>query len=233
MYPFSCIGQLPGASFIFDEMHKYFIKTPWWVKKIFSSYVWSIATDRKVVYLTFDDGPHPTITPWVLEQLRKYKAKATFFCIGNNVLQYPQVYEALIQQGHATGNHTYHHLNGWKTPVDDYLSDVNAAGKIITSNLFRPPYGRIKKAQAKGLSKAMQIKNAQVIMWDVLSADFDCTITKEKCADNVLRNVTPGSIVVFHDSEKAYSNLEYALPMVLTSLKNDGYEFEEIVMEVP
>ena len=211
-------------------MHKYFIKTPWWARKILSSYVWRIPSIEKIVYLTFDDGPHPTITPWVLDELKKHNAKATFFCIGNNVVQYPDVFQQLILEGHAIGNHTHHHLNGWKTNTASYLADVTAASKFISTNLFRPPYGRIKAAQAKGLVKAMNATKPLVIMWDVLSADFDTSISPEQCIGNVLKHVRPGSIVVFHDSQKAFPNLQRTLPAVLTSLKNEGYRFGEIVM---
>ncbi|HVF82526.1 MAG TPA: polysaccharide deacetylase family protein [Flavisolibacter sp.] len=212
-------------------MHRYFIKTPWWVKKLFSSYVWSIPSTRRIVYLTFDDGPHPTITPWVLAQLKKHKAKATFFCIGKNVVQHPDVYRFLIDEGHAVGNHTYQHLNGWKTATQKYLADVSAASEVVTTGLFRPPYGKITKAQAKGIARAMNAGTAKVIMWDVLSADFDTGISARRCAYNVLKNVSPGSIVVFHDSEKAFVNLETALPLVLNTLGKKGYRFEKIVME--
>ena len=211
-------------------MHKYFIKTPWWARKIFSSYVWHIPSAEKIVYLTFDDGPHPTVTPWVLNELKKHDAKATFFCIGNNVVQYPGVFEQLISEGHAIGNHTHHHLNGWKTAAKDYLVDVNAASKCISTNLFRPPYGRIKTAQAKGLATAMNVTKSFVIMWDVLSADFDIKMSPDECIKNVLQHVRPGSIVVFHDSEKAFANLQYTLPVVLTRLRNEDYRFEEIVI---
>jgi len=212
-------------------MHKYFVKTPWWIKKIFSSYVWSIPTSSKVVYLTFDDGPHPIITSWVLDELKKYNAKATFFCIGNNVAQHGAIYERLIREGHAIGNHTHHHLNGWKTSTPDYLADVTIASKMMATNLFRPPYGRIRSTQAKGLNKAMHVTRSKVIMWDVLSADFDTTISPQQCTKNVLENVRPGSIIVFHDSQKAFPNLEYALPIVLTTLQHEGYRFEEMLME--
>lgn len=212
-------------------MHRYFIKTPWWVKRIFSSYVWSIPGKDKVVYLTFDDGPHPAITPWVLDELRKYDAKATFFCIGNNVVQFTDVYNQIVKEGHAVGNHTYQHLNGWKTDATIYLNDIAETSKVIVSNLFRPPYGKITSAQAKGLANAMNSKSSKVIMWDVLSADFDKNISPEQCVQNVLKNVSPGSVVVFHDSEKAFGNLKAALPDTLKILKRKGYEFEKIVME--
>lgn len=212
-------------------MHRYFIKTPWWVKRLFSSYVWSIGATDKVVYLTFDDGPHPTITPWILNELKKYEAKATFFCIGKNVALHSDVYKRIINEGHAVANHTYQHLNGWKTSTAIYLHDVAATSELIASNLFRPPYGKITNSQAKGITQAMKVTRAKVIMWDVLSADFDRRLSPLQCADNVLKNVSPGSVVVFHDSEKAFINLEAALPLVLSSLEKEGYRFEKIVME--
>ena len=209
-------------------MHKYFIKTPWLVKKIFSSYVWSIPTKEKVVYLTFDDGPHPEATPFVLDELKKYEAKATFFCIGKNVLLYPEIYQRILQDGHAAGNHTQNHLNGWKVPAEEYLEDVTIAATHITSNLFRPPYGKISTKQAKGMSKAMNQAKPRIIMWDVLSADFDVSISKEECLGNVLNNYSNGSIIVFHDGFKAYSNLKYVLPLVLKALSEEGYRFERL-----
>ncbi|RYZ28101.1 MAG: polysaccharide deacetylase family protein [Chitinophagaceae bacterium] len=214
-------------------MHRYFIKTPWWARAIFSDYVWRIPSREKVVYLTFDDGPHPTITPWVLDQLRQYDAKATFFCIGGNVLKYTNVFERLLLEDHAIGNHTFHHLNGWKTVSEIYLADVAKAAGVIQSNLFRPPYGKIKRRQALGLEKAINNELAKVIMWDVLSADFDTKISPDECIDNVLKNVQPGSIIVFHDSEKAFPNLEETLPVVLRGLDKSGYRFEKIQMDRP
>jgi len=212
-------------------MYKYFIKTPWWARWLFSSYVWRIPTKEKVVYLSFDDGPHPVITPWVLQLLKKFDAKATFFCIGANVRKHPAIYQQVLEEGHAVGNHTWHHLNGWQTPVKDYLDDVARASELIQSNLFRPPYGKIKAAQAKGLFRAIGKGRSKVIMWDVLSGDFDKSMTPQRCSEYVLKNVEAGSIVVFHDSEKAFSNLENALPTILSALNNEGYKFEKIQME--
>ena len=220
--------NLMNSTSNFAMMHKYFIKTPWIAKKVFSSYVWSLPANNNEVYLTFDDGPHPTITPWVLDELEKYNVKATFFCIGNNVERYPDIYKRILEEGHATGNHTYHHLNGWKSDDQKYLDDVSMAARFIKSNLFRPPYGRIKNNQAKKISNVLQTNNAQIIMWDVLSADFDLSFTKEQCLNNVLQNVSPGSIIVFHDSEKAFRNLEYVLPETLKSLDSEGYSFKMI-----
>lgn len=208
-------------------MHKYFIKTPWIAKKIFSSYVWSLPADDNAVYLTFDDGPHPTITPWVLEQLKQYNAKATFFCIGNNVEKYPNTYQKILDEGHATGNHTHHHLNGWKTSDEKYTADVAKAAQLIKSNLFRPPYGKIKNTQAKKIAAALQTDQGRIVMWDVLSADFDSFFSPEQCLNHVLENVSAGSIIVFHDSEKAFNNLEFVLPRTLGSLK-ERFQFKKI-----
>lgn len=209
-------------------MHKYFIKTPWIAKKFFSSYIWSLPTDDHSVFLTFDDGPHPTITPWVLEELKKHQALATFFCTGQNVDKYPSIYDAVLKDGHATGNHTYHHLNGWKTADKKYIDDIEQAARLIGSNLFRPPYGRIKNSQAAKISSMKSLQPARIVMWDVLSADFDREFTPEQCLSHVVTNVTPGSIVVFHDSEKAFVNLKYVLPRTLMSLKEKGYTCKRI-----
>lgn len=183
---------------------------------------------EKTVYLTFDDGPHPTITPWVLEQLAAYGAAATFFCIGKNVVQFPAVYKQVLAAGHRTGNHTYSHPNGWKTETAAYLEDVKKASAVIDSQLFRPPYGRIKRRQSAGLSRAIHKKDVRVIMWDVLSADFDVNLPPQRCAEIVLKHVRPGSIVVFHDSEKAFANLQVALPLVLEALSRKGYLFGKL-----
>ncbi len=212
-------------------MHRYFIKTPWWVKKFFSNYLWRISTKRKEVFLTFDDGPHPVITPWVLQQLSIYNAKATFFCIGENVTRHPAVYRQILSGGHSVGNHTQHHLNGWKTTTDAYVKDVAQAADVIKSNLFRPPYGRIKHKQAKAIAGTMQPQYMKIVMWDVLSADFDQSLSPWKCAENVLANVANGSIVVLHDSEKAFGNLREMLPVVLEALQQRGYAFSRLEMD--
>lgn len=208
-------------------MHQFFIKTSWLVKKCFPRYTWSLPVQGKEVFLTFDDGPHPAITPWVLEQLAHYGAKATFFCIGDNVEQYPDTYRRLIAEGHSVGNHTQNHLNGWKVPVDLYLDNIKQAAQHIRSTLFRPPYGRLRSAAVPGI-RSLLGNNTQIIMWDVLSADFDPRFSPGRCLRNVLSNTVPGSIVVFHDSEKAYPNLEYILPRVLQHLSDKGYQFKRI-----
>jgi len=206
----------------------YFVKTPWWLKRIYDSYTWSIPSSEKNLYLTFDDGPHPEATPFVLKQLKQYNALATFFCIGKNVVAYPGIYKQILNEGHSTGNHTYNHLNGWKTSNDLYMKDIAVASKEINSNLFRPPYGRITSFQAKNLKAVMQGKNAKVIMWDVLSADFDIDCTPEQCLANVILPTVPGSIIVFHDSEKAFPKLQYALPRMLKYFSEKGFSFKSL-----
>ena len=214
--------------FVLMILHRYFIKTPWLIKKIFPSYVWNIPGNVKTIYLSFDDGPHPEITPFVLQELKKYNAKATFFCVGTNVALYPKVYKQIIDEGHAVGNHSHTHPNGWETPVEQYINDVAKAANYIQSNLFRPPYGRIKSKQARGLKSAIGSEAVRVIMWDVLSADFDTDFSPQQCLDNVLRNCSNGSIVVFHDSEKAFPNLRYSLPESIKYLAEKGYNFKKI-----
>jgi peptidoglycan/xylan/chitin deacetylase (PgdA/CDA1 family) len=204
----------------------YFIKTPWWLKKLYSEGIWSIPSDTKTCYLTFDDGPHPHITPFVLEQLEKYDAKASFFCIGNNVQLFPDTYKMILDKGHQVGNHTQDHVNGWKTSDDFYLNNIITASKYIHSNLFRPPYGRIRKRQIRALK--LWRSDMKLVMWDVLSADFDVAISSEKCTKNVLDKVRSGSVIVFHDSEKAFPRLEHSLPVILNELKKRGYSFELI-----
>ena len=204
----------------------YFIKTPWWLKKLYRSCVWSLSPVKKTIYLSFDDGPHPTATPFVLNELNKYNAKATFFCIGKNVAANNNIYQKIVAAGHSIGNHTYNHLNGWKTGNDLYLDNIQKATTYINSNLFRPPYGRIKKSQVKLLQSSYP--KLKIIMWSVLSGDFDLKISPEKCFENVTKSVESGSIVVFHDSEKAFNNLVYALPRVLEYFSKEGYNFEKI-----
>ncbi|HEU4469802.1 MAG TPA: polysaccharide deacetylase family protein [Flavisolibacter sp.] len=211
-------------------MHKYFIRTPWLVRKAFASYTWKMPSEGEKIYLSFDDGPHPEITPWVLDRLKEHGVLATFFCIGNNVKRYPGIYERILAEGHAVGNHSYSHMNGWKTPVKEYVEDVQKASGLIKSSLYRPPYGRIRKAQAKQIGEDLSAGEAGIIMWDVLSADFDRSFSPQQCLNNVTRHARPGSIVVFHDSEKAFRNLEYALPGTLNFMEERGYRAEKIVV---
>ena len=206
----------------------YLVKTPRWLKKIYRSYVWNMPTDEKTLFLTFDDGPHPRATPFVLDLLKQYNALGTFFCIGKNVVAYPDLYKRILDEGHRTGNHTYNHLNGWRSKNDSYMKDIALASREINSDLFRPPYGRITSFQAKNLKAAMHGRDVKVIMWDVVSADFDTACTPAQCLSNVLLASVPGSIIVFHDSEKALPRLEYALPRVLKHFAEKGYSFKAI-----
>lgn len=213
-------------------MSFYWIKTKSFIKRLFSNYVWDLPNTQNKIYLTFDDGPTPEITEWVLEELKKHNVKATFFCIGNNIQKHPELFQKIINEGHVIGNHTYDHMNGWKTETKTYLENIRLCEKQIQkslienlqSKIFRPPYGKIKTAQAKIVRRL----GYKIIMWDVLSADFDQTITPEKCLENVISNVKSGSVIVFHDSIKASHNLKYALPETLNFLKEKGFLFDVI-----
>ncbi len=204
----------------------YLVKTPWLLRFLYPHCQWSVHTKEKNIYLTFDDGPHPEATPFVLDELKKFGAKATFFCIGKNVEEHPEIYRRIMAEGHRTGNHTQNHLNGWKTPDTKYLSDILTAKYHIDSDLFRPPYGRIKRSQLDALKK--EPLHLKPVMWSVLSGDFDRKLSPEKCTLNVLGNAGPGSIVVFHDSTKALPKLVYALPRVLQHFDAFGYAFKAL-----
>lgn len=228
-------------------MKPYFIKTSSLLKFIFRNWVWSYASKENVLYLTFDDGPTPEITEWTLNELAKYKAKATFFCIGKNIGKYPEIFQKIIEEKHTVGNHTNNHLNGWKTSTEEYLKNIEESEKYFEENrksfilslsaslktssvegqnrkLFRPPYGKITLSQSRKLRK----KGYKIIMWDVLSADFDTTISNEKCLENVIRNIQNGSIIVFHDSVKASEKLKFVLPKVLEYYSYQGFIFKSI-----
>jgi peptidoglycan/xylan/chitin deacetylase (PgdA/CDA1 family) len=212
----------------------YWIKTNSLIKKIFSKYVWDLPNNENKVYLTFDDGPTPQITEWVLQQLLQHNAKATFFCLGKNIEACPSIFSKIITLGHSIGNHTFNHLNGWKTTTNEYTTNISLCDILISKltletskqkfKLFRPPYGKITPKQTEKVLK----EGYKIIMWDVLSADFDQTISKEKCLNNVVSNIKPGSIIVFHDSVKAFKNLEYALPKVLDYLDKKNFVYETI-----
>jgi peptidoglycan/xylan/chitin deacetylase (PgdA/CDA1 family) len=205
----------------------YFIKTPFWLRLIYRSFIWRKSNQERVLYLSFDDGPHPEATPFVLEQLASFNAKASFFCIGKNVQLYPEIYDAILAAGHVVGNHTQHHMNGWKNNTENYIADIQEATKLIDSNLFRPPYGRISFSQIKALRLDPALPQ-QIVMWDVLSGDFDTTITGDQCAQNVIQHAGPGSIVVFHDSAKAMDRLRIALPKILAHFSKLGYQFKAL-----
>ena len=205
----------------------YLVKTPFWLRALYPSCTWKIPSTEKVIYLSFDDGPHIEATPFVLEILKKYNAKASFFCIGKNVEAHQNLFAQIIQEGHTVGNHTYNHVNGWKTETNTYIQNMKLASKFIDSNLFRPPYGRITKSQILKI-KADKTLPQEIIMWDVLSGDFDFRMSAEACTKNVIKNTRAGSIVVFHDSAKAFERLKIALPAMLNHFINLGYTFQAI-----
>jgi peptidoglycan-N-acetylglucosamine deacetylase len=185
--------------------------------------IWKMKDRDKTLYLTFDDGPEPMVTPWVLDQLKAHNAKAAFFVVGKNACDHPEIVQRITAEGHSIGNHTYNHLNGWKTKTPVYLENVEACEKIVPSKLFRPPYGRIKRSQSSAISKQNKI-----IMWDVLSRDYEANLPAEKCLQGVIQRVRPGSIVVFHDSKKAEKNLREVLPKVLQYFSENGWNFKAL-----
>ena len=233
----------------------YLIKTPLLLKKLYPNHlIWNKSRKDKSIFLTFDDGPIPIVTPWVLKTLKKFNAKATFFCIGENIEKNQDIFLQLKADGHAIGNHTYNHLKGWRTDNNVYFENFEKCQKLTHTNLFRPPYGRIKKSQIKMIldggkeTQESRIKNKdylqdfqpstlnlkpstpnlKIIMWDVLSGDFDFKLSPEKCLKNVLKHTENGSIVVFHDSLKAWERLEYTLPKALEIWSNEGYQFKTL-----
>lgn len=203
----------------------YLISIPWWLKRLHNKgLIWSRSTKHKRIYLSFDDGPHPTITNFVLDTLRENGIKATFFCIGDNVLKYPETFERIVKEQHSIGNHTHNHLNGWKTDNIQYYKNILQAAKHIPSKLFRPPYGKIKPTQANYLLK----RGWRIIMWNSLSADFDTSIDGVTCFNNVKSTMENGSIVVFHDSEKAFDRMKIALPLLIKYCKEHHYEIRAL-----
>jgi len=201
----------------------YLVKTPWLLKQLYPNLLWNNSRTGNRIYLTFDDGPIPIVTPFVLNILKQYDAKATFFCIGDNINKHPDIFEQVKSAGHAIGNHTYNHVKGWKTGDKTYLDNFLKADVSVRSDLFRPPYGRIKRSQIKLLKQARP--DLKIVMWDVLSGDFDINLKPEDCLKNVLKHTGPGSIIVFHDSLKAFERLEYVLPRAMEEWGRRGYEF--------
>lgn len=196
-------------------------------RMFYPSLLWKMPkTGEKTIYLTFDDGPHPTITPLVLEILKRYDAKATFFCIGNNVRQFPATFELIKKEGHSVGCHTFNHENGWKTKTQDYVGSVSAANELIQSNLFRPPHGKIKRSELKKLQTSNS--ELQTVAWTVIAYDWDHALSPEDVYQNVIRNTGDGAIVAFHDSLKAYSNMISVLPRVLEYYSQKGFVFKNI-----
>lgn len=209
----------------------YMTKIPKIIKLLFFNQVWNIPNTENTIYLTFDDGPTPEITEKVLEILEKHNIKATFFCIGDNVRKHPEIVQKIISKNHSVCNHTYSHLKGWKTSTRNYISNteaceikLNSLFKIRNSKLFRPPYGKITPWQSYKLRRL----GYKIIMWDVLSKDYDATISAETCYENVINNATSGSIIVFHDSVKAKNNVLNSLDKTISTLKSKGFNFEKI-----
>ncbi len=204
----------------------YLVKTPSLIQNLFPNFIWRFSGEQKRIFLTFDDGPIPEVTPWVLNQLARYDAKATFFCVGENVSKYTEIHQQILDEGHTVGSHTNNHLSGWGTENIPYFHNVRRGATLVKSELFRPPYGRIKPSQVPFL-----MRHYQIIMWDVLSGDFDPKLTRTQCLSNVLDNANTGSIVVFHDSLKAKDKLSYVLPRVLEHFHQHGFLFASISNE--
>ena len=195
-----------------------------WMRALYPGVTWNRKGAGKVLYLSFDDGPTPDITEKTLEILESYQAKSTFFSLGRNVDRHPEVYQKILDKGHSTGNHTYSHLKGWGTPNEIYYKDIELAGHSVKSKLFRPPYGRIRRSQIRHLSQKYEI-----VLWDVMSHDYEARLSKERSLRAVLKYAKEGSIVVFHDSVKAWPKLKYILPRVLEHFSEKGFKFEAIL----
>jgi peptidoglycan/xylan/chitin deacetylase (PgdA/CDA1 family) len=198
----------------------YFVKTPGFVQRLFPNLLWRVFTEEKALFLSFDDGPTPQTTPWILKQLRQFNARATFFCVGENVVKHRNLFIEIINDGHSVGNHTFNHLNGWKNGTKSYLENVRRCASLVPGNLFRPPYGRMSPGQLKALQDEYKI-----VMWDVLSGDFDEKLSPTKCLQNVTDHANAGSIMVFHDNKKAMKRLEFVLPQVLKFYSEKGFDF--------
>jgi peptidoglycan-N-acetylglucosamine deacetylase len=186
------------------------IRPPGFVKKLYPSFIWSLPNIKGDIFLTFDDGPSPEVTPWVLDQLQKWNAKATFFCIGKNVELYPELYQQILEHGHSVGNHSYSHIKGWRSDDEIYVRDVDTAAELIDSNIFRPPYAKITPRQERLVSERFH-----TIMWSIVSRDYNRGLSRNRCLKNVLPYLAQGEIVAFHDSIKSSKNLWYVLPRVL------------------
>ena len=195
------------------------------LRNMYKQCVWRMAPSGKKVFLTFDDGPIPGLTEWIAEYLGKYNIKATFFCVGDNVVKHPSVYQHLQKAGHALGNHTHNHLKGFYTGNETYFENVERCNEVMKSNLFRPPYGQLKFSQQRVLAKQYKL-----IMWDILSYDYSSSVSPDKCVQNAVEKTRPGSIIVFHDNVKAEKNVTYALPKTIEQLVDKGFEFDKIVM---
>ncbi len=206
-------------------------RTPIWLHRFFRDYTWKIPTKEKVIYLSFDDGPDPEVTPFVLEQLKTYNAKACFFCVGDNLLKHPQIASRVRQEGHVIGNHTQHHIKGWFTPFEGYILDIQQCQENIglptEKTMFRPPYGRITRKQGKWVLQ----QGYRCVMWDILSYDYDKTLHVKDALKRIVSLSRKGSIIVFHDSKKAQAQLEFLLPAYLEAMHQKGYRFDTIPIQ--
>ena len=206
----------------------HFYKAPGLLKKISKDLVWNIPTNDKDIYLTFDDGPIPNLTEYVLDILDDFEVKATFFCVGDNIAKYPFICKKVIEKGHVVGNHTFNHVKGWATKNNNYLNNIEKCYEHIikyqkyrSKPLFRPPYGQITRSQIKRLKD-----NYKIIMWDILAYDFNNTHSPSKSLNRMVRRTRPGSIVVFHDNYKAETKLKYMLPRFLKHFTEKGFKFK-------
>ncbi|MEQ6119282.1 polysaccharide deacetylase family protein [Reichenbachiella sp. MALMAid0571] len=211
-------------------MGLYFHKTPMWLQKMYSGLTWSIDSLDKTIYLTFDDGPIPEVTSFVLNQLKQYDAKATFFCVGHNIEKYPLEFNEILEKGHSIGNHTFNHLIGWNTSTAQYLENTEKCQKEIEKHigikkkrLFRPPHGRISRTQIAVLKR-----DYDIVMWTYLTGDFDISLEKENCLKKAVMNTQDNDVVVFHDSLKAYKKLSFVLPEFLKHFSKQGFQFKAI-----
>lgn len=200
----------------------YFTKTPYIFTKLLPSILWK-SREKKTVHLTFDDGPTEKVTSFILDILKKHNVKASFFCIGTKAKSLPKLIERIKKEGHTIGNHTNDHQDGWKTKTDEYIDSINEANKIIQSNLFRPPYGRLTPKQYQTIRDRYKI-----VMWDIMPGDFDDNKSAKECYETILDNLEDGSIIVLHDNEKAYKKISYILPKLLEQLHSDGWEIKPL-----
>jgi peptidoglycan/xylan/chitin deacetylase (PgdA/CDA1 family) len=196
---------------------------PQFFRALYPQAIFRMDPGEKAVYLTFDDGPIPEVTPWVLSLLERYSVKATFFMVGDNIRKHPEEYAMVVRAGHRIGNHTYNHIRGFEYTAGDYLANVEKANELMHTDIFRPPHGHVGFRQYHTLRK-----HYRIIMWDLVTRDYSKRMTCEQVLDNVKRYVRPGSIITFHDSLKSWSNgnLQYALPRAIDYLKQEGYEFK-------
>jgi peptidoglycan/xylan/chitin deacetylase (PgdA/CDA1 family) len=218
---------IPGIlSFLSLNKGVRLFKTPFWVKWFYPGRIWHLSRKEKLIYLTFDDGPTPDVTRWILDMLDTYDAKATFFCVGENMQRYPDLVKEAEQCGHTIGNHTYHHKKGTVTSLVEYMSDVEKFHQIHSARIFRPPYGRLPSTHAKAVRK----EGYKIVMWDVLTYDFDEQAETEYLWKKIVRNIEPGSIIVFHDNIKAEKHLHILLPRTLAYYANQGYTFAPLCL---